>query len=85
MGGKWREFAYQVRGKGHVLDGNPVKIGSGTHPLTASKCSALPTVLVQLTHSEHGAQAVVSAGCDFLAALSLLVRQQFSPLMAGPC
>lgn len=69
MGGKWREFAYQVRGKSHVLDGKPGQDRFRYVSRDGVKVLCLADGAGSATFSEHGAQAVVDAGCDFATAL----------------
>jgi len=65
MGGKWREFAYQVRGKGHVLDGKPGQDRSRYESRSGVQVLCVADGAGSAKFSEHGAQAVVTAGCDF--------------------
>lgn len=66
MGKRWREFAYQVRGKSHVLDGKPGQDRFRYDARHGVQVLCLADGAGSARHSEHGAQAVVSAGCDFV-------------------
>lgn len=66
MGRRWREFAYQVRGKGHVLDGKPGQDRFKYEARHGIQVLCLADGAGSASHSEHGAQTVVSAGCDFV-------------------
>ena len=68
MGGKWRDFAYQVRGRGHALDGKPGQDRFKYASLNGVQVLCLADGAGSARLSEHGAQAVVSAGCDYLGA-----------------
>ena len=65
MGRKWREFAYQVRGRSHVLDGKPGqdRFRYESHSGVQVLCLADGAGSAKL--SGDGAQAVVTAGCEF--------------------
>lgn len=69
MGGKWREFAYQVRGKSHVLDGKPGQDRFRYESRSGVKVLCLADGAGSAKFSEIGAQSVVAAGCDFAIAL----------------
>ncbi len=65
MGGKWREYAYQVRGKSHVLDGKPGQDRFQYKSRNGVKVICIADGAGSAKFSEHGAQAVVNAGCNF--------------------
>lgn len=66
MGRRWREFAYQVRGKSHVLDGRPGQDRFKYEARHGIQVLCLADGAGSANHSEHGAQTVVAAGCDFV-------------------
>lgn len=66
MGRKWREYAYHVRGKGHVLDDTPVQDRVKYESRNGVQALCLADGAGSASHSEHGAQTVVSAGCNFV-------------------
>jgi serine/threonine protein phosphatase PrpC len=66
MGKRWREFAYQVRGKSHVLDGRPGQDRFKYEARHGIQVLCLADGAGSASHSEHGAQTVVAAGCDFV-------------------
>ncbi|RPF29042.1 PP2C family serine/threonine-protein phosphatase [Georgenia muralis] len=69
MGGRWREFAYQVRGKSHVLDGKPGQDRFRYESRSGVQVLCLADGAGSAKLAEHGAQAVVAAGCDFIVDL----------------
>lgn len=66
MGNRWREFAYQVRGKSHVLDGRPGQDRFRHDARHGVQVLCLADGAGSARNSEHGAQTVVSAGCEFV-------------------
>lgn len=66
MGATWREYAYQVRGKSHVLDGTPGQDRVRYESRNGVQALCLADGAGSASRSEHGAQTVVSAGCDFV-------------------
>lgn len=63
---RWREFAYQVRGKSHVLDDKPGQDRFRYDTRHGVQVLCLADGAGSARHSEHGAQAAVTAGCDFV-------------------
>lgn len=68
MRGKWREFAYQVRGKSHVMDGKPGQDRFRYESRSGIKVLCLADGAGSAKFSQNGAQTVVTAGCDFAIA-----------------
>lgn len=68
MGRKWREFAYQVRGKSHVLDGKPGQDRFRYESHSGVKVLCLADGAGSAKLSGDGAQTVVTAGCEFAIA-----------------
>lgn len=66
MGRRWREYAYQVRGRSHVLDGKPGQDRFQYESRNGVQALCLADGAGSARHSDQGAQAVVSAGCEFL-------------------
>jgi hypothetical protein len=66
--GKWREFAYQVRGKSHILDGKPGQDRFRFESRNGVKVLCLADGAGSARFSEHGAETVVAAGCGFVTA-----------------
>ncbi|AXT84667.1 hypothetical protein C6I20_05320 [Aeromicrobium sp. A1-2] len=66
MMSRWREFAYQVRGKSHVLDGKPGQDRFNYDARHGVQVLCLADGAGSARYSEHGAQTVVSAGCNFV-------------------
>lgn len=65
MRGKWREYAYQVPGRGHELDGKPGQDRFRYESRNRVQVLCLADGAGSAQLSEHGAQVVVTAGCDF--------------------
>lgn len=66
MVGRWRDFAYQVRGKSHVLDGTPGQDRVRYESRNGVRVLCLADGAGSAKFAEHGAQTVVDAGCGFL-------------------
>lgn len=62
----FREFHYQVRGRGHVLDGSRGQDRTSYHARDGVQALCLSDGAGSATHSEYGAQALVQAGCSLL-------------------
>jgi hypothetical protein len=66
MATRWREFAYQVRGKSHALDGRPGQDRFKYQVRHGIRVLCLADGAGSASHSEYGAQTVVSAACNFV-------------------
>lgn len=66
MAERWREFVYQVRGKSHVLDGTPGQDRVRYESRNGVRVLCLADGAGSARFAEHGAQAVVDAGCGFM-------------------
>lgn len=62
----FKEFHYQVRGRGHLLDGKPVQDRTKYVAQDGVKVLCLADGAGSAAHSDLGAQAVVDEGCDLL-------------------
>lgn len=62
----FREFHYQVRGRGHALDGSRGQDRTSYLARNGVQALCLSDGAGSATHSEYGAQALVEAGCSLL-------------------
>lgn len=63
----FREFHYQVRGRGHVLDGSRGQDRTAYLSRGGVQVLCLSDGAGSASHSEYGAQALVEAGCHLLS------------------
>lgn len=62
----WREFAYQVRGKSHVLDGKPGQDRFRYESRNGVRVLCLADGAGSAKYAEYGAQTVVNAGSEYV-------------------
>lgn len=63
----FREFHHQARGRAHSLDGSRGQDRTGYVARDGVQVMCLSDGAGSATHSEHGAQALVDAGCQLLS------------------